>query len=69
MHIDEAIRSRRAVKGYDPAFSLSREEKDELLQLAVRVSATLPAGTIGLPVGISGIVLPVGKTAFVGAAA
>lgn len=35
MHIDEAIRSRRAVKGYDPAFSLSREEKDELLQLAM----------------------------------
>jgi NADH-quinone oxidoreductase subunit G len=42
---------------------------DELLQLAVRVSTTLPAGTLGLPVGISGIVLPVGKTAFVGAAA
>lgn len=35
MHIDEAIRSRRAVKGYDPAFTLSREEKDELLQLAM----------------------------------
>lgn len=35
MHIDEAIRSRRAVKGYDPAFALGREEKDELLQLAM----------------------------------
>lgn len=35
MHIDEAIRSRRAVKGYDPEFALSREEKDELLQLAM----------------------------------
>ena len=35
MHIDEAIRSRRAVKGYDPAFTLSDAEKDELLQLAL----------------------------------
>ncbi|MDF3936936.1 nitroreductase family protein [Pseudomonas citronellolis] len=35
MHIDEAIRSRRAIKGYDASFSLSREEKDELLQLAL----------------------------------
>jgi nitroreductase len=35
MHIEEAIRSRRAVKGYEPTFSLSREEKDELLQLAL----------------------------------
>ncbi|MFZ6049035.1 nitroreductase family protein [Pseudomonas sp. CR3202] len=35
MHIDEAIRSRRAVKGYDTAHSLTREEKDELLQLAL----------------------------------
>ena len=35
MHIDEAIRSRRAVKGYDPAFTLSEAEKDELLQLAL----------------------------------
>ncbi|BAU77113.1 nitroreductase family protein [Metapseudomonas furukawaii] len=35
MHIDEAIRSRRAVKGYDTAHSLSREEKDELLRLAL----------------------------------
>nr|WP_298141572.1 nitroreductase family protein [uncultured Pseudomonas sp.] len=34
MHIEEAIRSRRAVKGYDPAFVLSQETKDELLQLA-----------------------------------
>lgn len=35
MLIEEAIRSRRAVKGYDPAFSLSQETKDELLQLAL----------------------------------
>ncbi|WP_044873099.1 nitroreductase family protein [Pseudomonas sp. LFM046] len=35
MHIDEAIRSRRAIKGYDTSHSLSREEKDELLQLAL----------------------------------
>ncbi|MCY1402634.1 putative NAD(P)H nitroreductase MhqN [compost metagenome] len=35
MHIDDAIRTRRAVKLYDPAFALSREEKDELLQLAM----------------------------------
>ena len=35
MHIDEAIRSRRAIKAYDPGFQLSREEKDELLELAL----------------------------------
>lgn len=35
MHIEEAIRSRRAVKGYDPSFNLSQETKDELLQLAL----------------------------------
>ncbi|MND27771.1 putative NAD(P)H nitroreductase MhqN [compost metagenome] len=35
MHIDDAIRSRRAIKGYDTGHSLSREEKDELLQLAL----------------------------------
>lgn len=35
MHIEEAIRTRRAVKGYDPDFVLSREEKDELLRLAL----------------------------------
>ncbi|MDX1298876.1 MAG: nitroreductase family protein [Pseudomonas sp.] len=35
MHIDEAIRSRRAVKAYDPAFTLSDEDKNELLQLAL----------------------------------
>jgi nitroreductase len=35
MHIEEAIRSRRAVKVYDTHFQLSREEKDELLQLAL----------------------------------
>ncbi|MCY1340068.1 putative NAD(P)H nitroreductase MhqN [compost metagenome] len=35
MHIDDAIRTRRAVKLYDPQFALSREEKDELLQLAM----------------------------------
>ncbi|MGF6692135.1 nitroreductase [Metapseudomonas resinovorans] len=35
MHIDEAIRSRRAIKGYDTNHSISREERDELLQLAL----------------------------------
>jgi nitroreductase len=35
MHTEEAIRTRRAVKAYDPSFQLSREEKDELLQLAL----------------------------------
>jgi nitroreductase len=35
MHIEEAIRSRRAVKGYDANFSLSQEDKAELLQLAL----------------------------------
>lgn len=35
MHIDEAIRSRRAIKSYDTGHSLSREDKDELLQLAL----------------------------------
>lgn len=35
MHIEEAIQSRRAVKAYDSAFQLSREEKDELLRLAL----------------------------------
>ena len=35
MHIEEAISTRRAIKGFDPAFTLSREQKDELLQLAL----------------------------------
>lgn len=35
MNIEEAIQTRRAVKAYDPAFQLSREEKDELLRLAL----------------------------------
>ena len=35
MNTEEAIRSRRAVKAYDASFQLSREEKDELLQLAL----------------------------------
>jgi nitroreductase len=35
MHTEEAIRTRRAVKVYDPSFQLSREEKNELLQLAL----------------------------------
>ncbi|HHG5360945.1 TPA: nitroreductase family protein, partial [Pseudomonas aeruginosa] len=28
MHIEDAVRSRRAIKGYDSSFSLTREEKD-----------------------------------------
>lgn len=35
MHIEEAIQSRRAVKAYDSSFQLSREEKDELLRMAL----------------------------------
>ena len=35
MNIEQAIQTRRAVKAYDPAFQLSREEKDELLRLAL----------------------------------
>lgn len=35
MNIQEAIQTRRAVKAYDPEFQLSREEKDELLRLAL----------------------------------
>lgn len=35
MNIQEAIQTRRAVKAYDPEFKLSREEKDELLRLAL----------------------------------
>ena len=35
MHIEEAISSRRAVKGYDPTFTLTREEKDALLATAL----------------------------------
>jgi len=35
MQIEEAIQSRRSVKVYDTNFQLSREEKDELLQLAL----------------------------------
>ena len=41
MHIDEAIRTRRAIKGYDTQHSLSREEKDELLKLALLAPAAL----------------------------
>lgn len=35
MNIEEAIQTRRAVKAFDPAYPLSREEKDELLRLAL----------------------------------
>lgn len=35
MHVEEAIRSRRAVKRYDTTFVLSQEEKDELFKLAM----------------------------------
>jgi NADH-quinone oxidoreductase subunit G len=42
---------------------------DELVELAVRISATLPAGLVGLPVGIAVSSAAAGKTAFVGAVA
>ena len=35
MTVDEAIVSRRAIKQYDPAFTLSETEKDELLKAAL----------------------------------
>ena len=35
MHIDDAIRSRRAIKNYDTSYSMSREDKDALLELAL----------------------------------
>ncbi|QEY65446.1 nitroreductase family protein [Metapseudomonas lalkuanensis] len=35
MHIDDAIRSRRAIKNYDTRYSMSREDKDALLELAL----------------------------------
>ena len=35
MHTLEAIQTRRAVRGYDPEFTLSQAEKDELLELAL----------------------------------
>ncbi len=35
MNVEEAIQTRRAVKAYDAEFQLSREEKDELLRLAL----------------------------------
>lgn len=41
---------------------------DALLELAVRVSATLPAGTAGLPAGVVAVPVVAGQGAFVGAA-
>ncbi len=35
MHIEEAIRSRRSIRGFDTSYVMSREEKDELLQQAL----------------------------------
>lgn len=35
MHIDDAIRTRRSIRGFDTTYVMSREEKDELLQLAL----------------------------------
>lgn len=42
---------------------------NELAELAVHISDTLPAGLLGLPVGISTIPVFTGQSAFVGAAA
>lgn len=42
---------------------------DELLELDVRVSNTLPVGTLGLPVGLTGVSVFSGKTVMVGAGA
>ncbi|MDQ8037306.1 MAG: NADH-quinone oxidoreductase subunit NuoG [Pedobacter sp.] len=42
---------------------------DELLELDVRVSTTLPVGTLGLPVGLTGVSVFAGKSVMVGAGA
>ncbi len=36
MHVHEAIRTRRAVKSFDPEYSLSSEQRSELLHLAMQ---------------------------------
>ena len=36
MHVSEAIRTRRAIKGFDPDFKLTAEQKNELLDLAMQ---------------------------------
>lgn len=36
MNVSEAIRTRRAVKSFDPTFTLSAAERDELLNLALQ---------------------------------
>uniref|UniRef100_E6QL31 Protein drgA n=1 Tax=mine drainage metagenome TaxID=410659 RepID=E6QL31_9ZZZZ len=36
MHIDEAIRTRRAVKQFDPDYKLTKQQQDELLELAMQ---------------------------------
>ncbi len=36
MHVHEAIRSRRAIKGFDPEFKLTPAQRDELLTLAIQ---------------------------------
>lgn len=55
--------------GLDTGHKASVKVGDELLELKVRVSDTLPAGTLGLPVGVSGVAAFAGKTVLVGAAA
>ena len=35
MHVHQAIRTRRAIKGFDPEFKLSAEQQKELLSLAM----------------------------------
>ncbi len=36
MHVHEAIRSRRAIKGFDPEYKLTKEQETELLTLAMQ---------------------------------
>lgn len=36
MNVSEAIRTRRSVKSFDPAFTLTAAERDELLNLALQ---------------------------------
>lgn len=36
MHVHEAIRTRRAIKGFDPEFKITAEQQKELLTLAIQ---------------------------------
>ncbi len=65
-----AIAAADAVRlGLESGRKASVKIGDDLLELKVRVSDSLPVGTLGLPVGVSGVVAFAGKSALVGAMA